>query len=153
MGYLDSSTWVYGRTREGTSPVPNEQVGRLKERYPCISIMINPEPWQGKAALILAKPSVQHEHKASQLHFLLFLMEPSPLTAKPMWLWIQQCFLPFLTFDSFLLFVTKSQCYFHKHWVNILLGFVNSSVAKLQLWIPSASRLAGGGGEGQYKKF
>lgn len=151
MGYLDPSTWVYGRTREGTRPVPNEQVRRLKERYPCISIMIIPD--KGKAALILAKPSVQHEHKASQLHFFLLLMELSPLTAKPMWLWVQQCFLPFLTFDSFLLFVTKSQCYFYKHWVNILLGFVNSSIAKLQLGTPSASWLAGGGGEGQYKKF
>lgn len=95
---------------EGTSPVPKEQVRRLKKRYPCINIIIIPEPWHGKAALC----SVQHEHKASQLYFYLFLVELSPLTAKPVWLWIQECF---LIFDSFPLLVTNSQYYFHKHWV------------------------------------
>lgn len=117
--HLDPCTWVYGRTREGTSPVLKEQVRRLKERYPCMNMMIIPEPCQVKAALILAKPSVQHEHKAPELCFYMFLVEPSPLTAKPMWLWIQQSF---LTCDSFLLFVTNSQCYFHKHIVTILWG-------------------------------
>jgi len=53
---------TYGRTREGTSPVLNEQVRKLKERHPCINIMIIPEPCQGKAALILAELSVQREH-------------------------------------------------------------------------------------------
>lgn len=120
--YLDPSTWVYGRTRMGTSPVPKEQVRRLKEKYSCINIMIIPGPCQGKAALILAKLSVHREHKASQSYFYLFFVELSPLTAKPMWLWIRQCLLSFLTFDSFLLFVTGSWCYFHKHWVTVLWG-------------------------------
>lgn len=129
MGYLHPITWVYGRTRKGTSPVPKEQVRRLKERYPYISIMIIPEPCQGKAALILAKLSVQYEHKASQLHFYLFLMELSPLTPKPMWLWIQQCFLPFLTFTIFYyLWQSLSVIFTNSNFMGIC-SFLNCKVA------------------------
>lgn len=60
--YLDPSTQVYGRTREGTSPVLKEQVRKLKKRHPWVNIMIIPEPCQGKSALTLVKLSVQHEH-------------------------------------------------------------------------------------------
>lgn len=60
--YLDPSTQVYGRTRQGTSPVLKEQVRKLKERHPWVNIMIIPEPCQGKSALSLVELSVQREH-------------------------------------------------------------------------------------------
>lgn len=147
---LDPSTWVYGRTREGSSSVLKEQVRGLKEQYSCMNIMIIPEPCQVKAALILAKPSVQHEHKASELHFYLFLVELSPLTAKPMWLWIQQSFLT----CEFSIICDKFSVLFSQTLSNYFMwAFVHSSLAKLQLGTPSTSSLTGGGGEGQCKKF
>lgn len=63
--------------------VLKEQVGKLKERHPCVNVTIIPEPCQDKVVLIVAELSLQHEHQASQSYCCQSLVELRPLTAKP----------------------------------------------------------------------